>query len=88
MDLLLPKVHKTDCPFRPIVSSVNTYNYNLASYLVAILHLTSTNLHTVKDFFSFADWAKKYKHDNGIACSLEVSSLLQAKPTKQDLGTS
>ena len=30
----LPKVHKTGCPFRPIVSSVNTYNYNLASYLI------------------------------------------------------
>ena len=29
----LPKVHKPGCPFRPIVSSVNTYNYNLASYL-------------------------------------------------------
>ena len=23
----LPKIHKTGCPFRPIVSSVNTYNY-------------------------------------------------------------
>ena len=27
----LPKFHKTGCPFRPIVSSTNTYNYNLAS---------------------------------------------------------
>ena len=27
----LPKVHKTGCPSRPIVSSTNTYNYNLAS---------------------------------------------------------
>ena len=26
----LPKVHKHGCPFRPLVSSVNTYNYNLA----------------------------------------------------------
>ena len=23
----LPKVHKSGCPFRPIVSSINTYNY-------------------------------------------------------------
>ena len=30
----LSKVHKAGRPFRPIVSSVNTYNYNLASYLV------------------------------------------------------
>ena len=39
----LPKVHKSGCPFRPIVSSVNTYNYNLASYLVRILQPVSTN---------------------------------------------
>ena len=65
----LPKVHKTGCPFRPIVSSVNTYNYNLASYLVSILQPKSTNQYTVKDSFSFADWAKKYKHKNGIMCS-------------------
>ena len=30
----LPKVHKRGCSFRPIFSSVNTYNFNLASYLV------------------------------------------------------
>ena len=70
----LPKVHKAGCPFRPIVSSVNTYNYNLASYLVGILQPISTNQHTVKDSFSFADWAKTYKHNNGM-CSLDVTSL-------------
>ena len=53
----LPKVHRTGCPFRPIVSSVNTYNYNLASYLVGILQPISTNQHTVKDSFRFVDWA-------------------------------
>ena len=50
----LPKVHKPGCPFRPIVSSVNTYNYNLASYLVRILQPISTNQFTIKDSFSFA----------------------------------
>ena len=59
----LPKVHKAGCPFRPIVSSVNTYNYNLASYLVGILQPISTNHHTVKESFSFADWVKTYKHN-------------------------
>ena len=39
----LPKVHKTGCPFRPIVSSVNTYNYNLASFLVNVLNPISMN---------------------------------------------
>ena len=65
----LPKVHKTGCPFRPIVFSVKTYNYNLESYHVEILQPISTNQHTVKDSFRFADWAKSYKHNNGIMCS-------------------
>ena len=62
----LPKVHKAGCPFRPIVSSVSTYNYNLASYLVGVLQPISTNQHSVKDSFSFADWAKQYRHSNGF----------------------
>ena len=69
----LPKVHKASCPLRPIVSSFNTYNYNLASYLVGVFQPISTNQHSVKDSFNFADWAKKYKHNNEIMCSLDVS---------------
>ena len=76
----LPKAHKAGCPFRPIVSSVNTYNYNLASYLVGILQPISTNQHTVKDSFSFADWAKTYQHNNGKMCSLDVTSLFTNVP--------
>ena len=53
----LPKqVHKSGCPFRPIVSSVDTYNtYHLASYRVRVLQPISTNQFTVKDSFSFAE---------------------------------
>ena len=51
----LPKVHKSGCPFRPIVSSTNTYNCNLASYLVSILQPISTNQFTVKDSFVGAE---------------------------------
>ena len=82
----LPKVHKASCPFRPIVSSVlNTYNDNLASYLVRVLQPISTNQHSVKDSFSFADWAKKYKHNNGIMCSLDVCSLFTNVPLDETI---
>ena len=81
----LPKVHKASCPFRPIVSSVNTYNYNLASYLVRVLQPISTNQHSVKDSFSFADRAKKYKHNNGIMCSLDVCSLFTNVPLDETI---
>ena len=76
----LPKVHKPGCPFRPIVSSVNSYNYNLASYLVRILPPISKNQFTIKDSFIFADWAKTYNHNNEIMCSFEVSSLFTNVP--------
>ena len=65
----LAKVHKSGCPFRPIVSSVNIYNYNLAaSYLVRVLQPVSTYQFTVKDFFSFAEWAKTYNHNGEYMC--------------------
>ncbi|KAL9954905.1 hypothetical protein ACROYT_G042491 [Oculina patagonica] len=73
----LPKVHKSGCPFRPIVSSINTYN--LASYLVRILQPISTNQFTIKDSFSFADWAKTYNHNNEMMCSFDASSLFTIK---------
>jgi len=51
----LPKVHKPGCPFCPIVSLINPYNYNLASYLVivSILQPISTNQFRIKASFSF-----------------------------------
>lgn len=77
----LPKVHKSGCPFRPVVSSVNTYNYKLAWYLVHILQPISTNQFTIKDSFSFAaDWDEKYKHKNEVMCSFDVSSLFTNFP--------
>ena len=84
----LPKVHKSGCPFRPIVSSVNTYNYNLASYLVRVLQPVqpiSTNQFTVKDSFSFAEWAKTYNHNGEYMCSSDVSSLFTNVPLDETI---
>ena len=38
-----------------------------------------------KDSFSFADWAKKYKHNNGIMCSLDVCSLFADVPLDETI---
>ena len=65
---------KAGCPFRPIVCSVNTYSYNLASYLVGILQPITTNQHTIKDPVSFGDWVKHYKHNYEIMCSFDTCS--------------
>jgi len=81
----LPKVQKLGCPFRPIVSSINTDNYNLASYLVRKLQPISTNEFTIKDSFSFADWAKTYNHNNEMMCSFDVSSLFTNVPLDETI---
>ena len=49
----LPKVHKENCPARPILSAIGTYNYKLAKFLVPILKPFTSNEYTVKDSFSF-----------------------------------
>ena len=82
---VLPKVHKTGRPFCPIVSSVDTYNYHLASYFVSILQPISTNQHNIKDSFSFADWAKTYNHNNEIMCSFDVSSIFTNVPLDETI---
>ena len=63
--------------------STPTGSFNLASYLVDILRPISTNQHTIKDSFSFFDWAKQCNHYNGIMCSLDVSSLFIYVSLKQ-----
>ena len=81
----LPKVHKTGCPFRRIVSAVNTYNYNLASFLVNVLKPISTNQFTIKDSFTFVDWVKAHQHNNEIMCSFDVCSLFTNVPLDETI---
>ena len=81
----LTKIHKPGCPFRPIVFSVNTYNYNLASYLVDILLPISANQFTIKASFSFAHLAKSYNHNNEVMCSFYFSSLFTIVPLDETI---
>ena len=54
----LPKIHKSYPkgsypPFRPIVSSIGTYNYNLSKYLCSLLTPILPTQHCTKDSFTF-----------------------------------
>jgi len=49
----LPKVHKTNCPIRPILSACNSHNYNLSKHLAKVLFHLSTNEHTVSNSKEF-----------------------------------
>ena len=70
----LPKVHKSGCPFRPITI--------LLPISYAFLNLSPL---TVKDSFSFAEWAKSYNHNNEFLCSFEVSSLFTNVPLDETI---
>ena len=72
----LPKVQKTGCPFRQIVFSVNTFNYNLASFFLSTpLNRSPRNQFTIKDSFTFVDWVKTHQRNNEIMCSFYGCSL-------------
>ena len=48
----LPKIHKSNCPLRPIISAEATYNQKLAESLVEILSpLLDNNKYIFKGYF-------------------------------------
>ena len=78
-----PKIHKikenSDIPsLMPIVSSINSYNYNLASYLCQLLtHFIPTAYYT-KDSFTFIK-------DTDIAVKLILQNKKVLKFSKNEL---
>ncbi|XP_069983746.1 uncharacterized protein [Penaeus vannamei] len=51
----LPKVHKPNIPLRPIISSIGTFNYNTAKFLVPIISPLTTNQYTIENSTAFAN---------------------------------
>ena len=77
----LPKVHKENCPARPILSAIGTYNYKLAKFLVPILKPFASNEYTVKDTFSFvSEITSFHKDEDLVMASFDVSSLFTNIP--------
>ena len=84
----LPKMHKIKSfneipPFRPIVSSINTNNYCLATYLCNLLqpHLPST--YCISDTFSFVQERNTIDLSNKFMVSFNVASLFTNIPLKE-----
>ena len=77
----LVKVHKNEQPVRLIISSYNSYNYNTAKYLAALLKPAISKCPSyVKDSFHFAKIIQENKDVPGLMCSLDVSSLFTNVP--------
>ena len=71
----LPKIQKENCPARPILSAIGTYNYKLAKFIVPILQPLTVGQYTVKDSFSFVFEITAFQKDgNLVMASFDVSS--------------
>ena len=80
----LPKVHKSDCPARPILSAIGTFNYKIAKFLVPILQPLTLRSYTVKDSFSFVKEITSLHIDSDcVMASFDVNSLFTNVPLSE-----
>ena len=77
----LPKIHKENCPIRPILSAIGTFNYNCAKLLVPILSPLTNNEFTVKNSTEFAKELNTFNFSEPIyLASFDVKSLFTNIP--------
>nr|XP_027223798.1 uncharacterized protein LOC113815979 [Penaeus vannamei] len=80
----LPKVHKNRTPLRPIVSSINTFNYNLAKFLVKIIQPLTINEYTTANTLDFVEEIKQLNiEDSTVMASFDVESLFTNVPLSE-----
>ena len=84
----LPKMHKKfeSLPkFRPIVSSIGCFNYELSSFLGNLLKpYVSTEL-SPKDSFTFVEKLKKVRFNDSFLISFDVESLFTNIPLEETI---
>jgi hypothetical protein len=83
----LPKIHKTNMPLRPIVSSVGSLSYNSAKYLSTVLSpMVGKTEHFVKNSKHFATLIKnKQVEEDEVLISYDVSALFTSVPVDRAL---
>ena len=84
----LPKLHKARDdrgipPFRAIVSSIGTYNYQLAKYLSKLLAPHIPNEHCVLDSFTFVQEMQTLSPFGKYMVSFDVESLFTSLPLEE-----
>ena len=85
-----PKMHKfsPSDPFpklRPIVSSIGTFNYNLARFLCDLLSPLVPNDYSCKDTFSFVSQIKNANLSKKFLVSYDVTSLFTNIPLQETI---
>ena len=85
-----PKMHKflpSDSfpKLRPIVSSIGTFNYNLARFFCDLLSPLVPNDYSCKDTFSFASQIKNTNLSKKFLVSYDVTSLFTNIPLQETI---
>ncbi|XP_045463801.1 uncharacterized protein LOC123673359 [Harmonia axyridis] len=73
-----PKLHKRDCPLRPIVSSINSPTSNISMFMTEVLTQTydRENEYFIKDTFEFATFVNNFRlEEDYVLISLDVVNL-------------
>ena len=81
-----PKIHKLNYPLRPIISSVNTYNYELSRYLTEIIknNRSFRSFSCIRDSFEFVKRIRTLKDSNShTMVSFDVDNLYTNVPVNE-----
>ena len=82
----LPKVHKEGNPLRPIISSIGTFCYNLAKFLIPILKPLTVNDFNICNSSKFVKDLCSQKFDSSVVmASFDVTSLFTNIPLKETI---
>ena len=71
--------------FIPILSSIGTYNYQLAKFIGKLLDDVIQNDHSTKDTFSFVEELKTVSVTNKYMVSYDVTSLFTNIPLEETI---
>ena len=83
--LKLHKIFESVPPFRPMLSSIGTYNYQLLKFLGNLLDDVIPNDHSAKDIFSFAEELTTVSVTKKYIVSYDVTSLLTNIPLEETI---
>ena len=81
----LPKIHKVNNPIRPILSTIGTFNYNLAKFFVPIIEPLTVNTYTLQNSYDFVKEIRNINMSNMIMASFDVQSLFTNIPLNESI---
>ena len=80
----LPKIHKVGNPLRPIISSIGTFSYQLAKFLVPIIDPLTRNEYTIENSTKFVnELCSLNMPRSSVMASFDIESLFTNVPLKE-----